>query len=278
MSARQRRLVSFAGTTLAIDYADAPIADLLEFLYRHIPESAAAQPDAVYRIVADAQTRQATLRRDGARIYQGAPDAMLAEQLLGDTCHEFAARCHAGLLFHAAGVAWRGEALLLPGAIGAGKTTLAGWLLTQGLHYLSDELMFAPTGSTHIQGFPRPLHLKARSDGTFPLALPTAPHDVQRAGSTALIAPTQLNPVAPVSNSLPLHLIIFPRYTPGSDVQMQPLSPAQAGLRLMECLVNARNLPDHGLADVVRLAQHAPAYQLHYADFSQIAGLIPRLW
>ena len=42
-------------------------------------------------------------------------------------------------------------------------------------------------------------------------------------------------------------------------------------------LVNARNLPDHGLSEVARLAQVAPAYRMSYADFGQIGERLEAL-
>jgi hypothetical protein len=60
-------------------------------------------------------------------------------------------------------------------------------------------------------------------------------------------------------------------------LELRPLSQAQAGLALMECLVNARNLPGHGFSEIVRLARAARAYQMSYADFAQIDDWIERL-
>jgi len=69
-------------------------------------------------------------------------------------------------------------------------------------------------------------------------------------------------------------LILFPHYAPDAEAEMEvrPLSKAQASLRLMASLVNARNLPDHGLSEVTRLARQAPAYELRYAELDQLAG------
>ncbi len=279
MTLTQRRQVSFAGTTLSIAYEDARITELLDFLYGHTPAASVAAPGPDYRIVVHAHTDQVTLRRDGARLYQGALDATFAEYLLGETCRQLAARSQGGMLFHAAGLGWRGKGLLLPGLIGAGKTTLAAWLLTQGLGYLSDELIFVLAQRNDMRGFARPLNLKVRAGGTFPLDVgETAgkPNAVRSTHQSALVAPTHLNPAVPL-NSLPVHAIVFPHYSPDTDLVLQPLSKAQAGLRLMACLVNARNLPEHGFPEITRLAQHAPAYALHYAHFAQLEGLVERL-
>jgi hypothetical protein len=69
-------------------------------------------------------------------------------------------------------------------------------------------------------------------------------------------------------------LILFPHYQPGASLNWRPLTKAQAGLHLMECLVNARNLPDHGFAEVARMAKMAPAYRLEYSRFDQLWPLL----
>ncbi|NJN95931.1 MAG: hypothetical protein HC875_18395 [Anaerolineales bacterium] len=45
----------------------------------------------------------------------------------------------------------------------------------------------------------------------------------------------------------------------------------------MQCLINARNLPEHGFPEIVRLAALAPAYKISYAHFDQIGGQIEML-
>lgn len=52
------------------------------------------------------------------------------------------------------------------------------------------------------------------------------------------------------------------------------LSGADAGLQLMQCAVNARNLADHGLAEIGRLARAVSAYRLTYGELSQAAAAL----
>jgi hypothetical protein len=72
-------------------------------------------------------------------------------------------------------------------------------------------------------------------------------------------------------------LIIFPCYQPAAQFDLQPLTKAQAGLELMKCLINARNLPGHGFAEISRLVKIAPAYKMSYANFEQVDNTIERL-
>jgi hypothetical protein len=84
-----------------------------------------------------------------------------------------------------------------------------------------------------------------------------------------LVSPDLVNFAGP-RDETPLSLIIFPRYAAGNEFELKRLSKAQAGLALMECLVNARNLPEHGFRELARLARTAPAFKMSYAHFDQI--------
>jgi hypothetical protein len=278
MSATHRRLISFAGSTVAVEYSGARMAAIVDFLYRYVPAESAVPPHVTYRMTPSGQPGRMALYRDDTLLYEGDSEPALADLLLGDSCHHLAQRSRGGLLFHAAGLAWRGQGLLLPGGIGAGKTTLAAWLVARGLDYLTDELVFVPHGADAMQTFTRPLNVKRTSR-------PALRSHFDFEGHTAHIVSTPHTDLIPLTllkrtNTLsepPVSLIVFPQYLPTSNLVWRPLSKAQAGLALMECLVNARNLPDYGFPEIVRLAKRAPAYHVRYTDFDQIGGRIEAL-
>lgn len=176
-----------------------------------------------------------------------------------------------GLLFHAAALSWHAHGLLLPGGTQAGKTTLSAWLLTQGFSYLSDELVYLPQGSAVMQAFSRPLNLRLKSLAALQAELALeltalTPSD----GMNTLIAPSCLG-AATVQAQANLKLIIFPCYAPEQPLRFTRLAKAEAALRLMEGLVNARNLAHHGFPDVTRLVREVPAYALSYSCFRQLS-------
>jgi hypothetical protein len=269
------RLVSFANSSLSIEYHGARPARIVEFLYRHIPTGASIPPCVTYRLIDSDHTGQLTLYRDVTLLYQGTHEAEVAELLLGDSGYHLAAASRGGLLFHAGALAWGDKGLLLPGAIGAGKTTLTAWLATRGLDYLSDEMVFIPYGSERIQSLTRPLNLKSASRPVLRryLDIDTRGGQVLSRPQGDLISPELLTPHIR-SQETPVALIIFPHYRPAGEFEWQPLSRAQAGLALMECLVNARNLPDHGFHKIARLARTAAAYRMSYTSFEQIGERI----
>jgi hypothetical protein len=172
------------------------------------------------------------------------------------------------LVVHAAAVAWKGKGLLLPGPTGVGKSTLAAWLTTKGFAYLTDELAYVPHGSLAIQGLPRPLHLRKASRAALESRVPTG------AGSSWLTSEVVglFQPIqrAPRIGRRELAVIVFPRYRRIGTFQFVPVSKARAGLLLMECLLNARNLPDHGFEAVTALVQRIPSFELAYTSFDEL--------
>jgi hypothetical protein len=285
MSRLQTRLVSFGGATLALEYSHTRAARVVDFLYQHLPGGDETPPHLTYRLLSMAEDRHLALYREDTLIYQGASEAALADLFLADTCRSLVAQSRGGLLFHAAGLAWQNKGLMLPGQMGAGKSTLTAWLLTKGFNYLTDELVFIAAGSTSMQTFPRPLNLKRSARSVLRDWLDFSDRDqLDPAGGDQILTgpqsdlapPTLLYPANTVSQPA-LRLIIFPHYQSEVEFEIQPLAKARAGLELMRCLVNARNLPEHGLPEIARLARQLPAYDLRYSSFARIGAQLENL-
>lgn len=273
----QRRTIRYAGSTVAIQYADS-VAEAIDFLFRRAPAGGDAEPEVTYRVVASNEGDDTTLFRGEAPLYRGSSIPTLAELLLGDVCHELAKGSQGGLLFHAAGLSCQGRGVLLPGGIGAGKTTLAAWLTAQGLDYLSDEMIFFARGSDRLTSFTRPLNLKHSSRPALQPVFDFEAHAERiLSHSRADLVPAELLNPHSQPGQPPLDLILFPRYEAGATFGLQRLTGAQTGLALMECLVNARNLPEHGFPEVVRLARSAPGYVLRYRCFEEIEDAVGEL-
>ena len=282
-----QRRIALGGVAVDVSSRGARAASLVDFLLRYmasrsapLSEEADGAPPLHYHLAFD-DRGVATLCRDGALIHTGDARGAVAELLLGEIGRHLAAHARAGPMFHAAAVALdRDRGVLLPGLIGAGKTTLAAWLLaSHGLSYLTDELVFVPRDTLAMRGFSRPLNVKLGGWEAL------RPHlvDVEASGEILsydgglLIAPSALTS-APTRATAQLHVILFPHYVPDAELEVRPLPKAQASLRLMACLVNARNLPDHGVTEVARLARRVPAYELRYAELDQLAGRLEPLF
>lgn len=260
----------------AVESEDARGARIIDFLFRDTPGSENPPPQATFRIVHSANEDRLALMQDGKLTIESESDAALAELLLGQMTFQFADQCGDGMIFHAAALGCNGRAILIPGGISRGKTTLTAQLVHKGLDYLTDELVYVPNGSDEISALTRPLSLKERTITRNLLRFDGHTHEILSNESGDLIPASLLGNVIPNAR-LVLGLFLFPHYQPETQIEFIQLTPAQTAFALMECLINARNLPDHGLSEAARLARLAPAYRLHYSQFEQIEEHIDRL-
>ncbi|GEM_PF-540093 len=272
------RWLSFAGSTVAVEYSSPQAAQIIDFLYQNIQANEQIAPHATYRLVCESKEpldnnpkAQFTLYRDETLVYEGDSEAVLAERFVGDTIYHLVDQSQGGLLFHAAALSWQGHGILLPASSGSGKTTLTAWLLTKGLSYLTDEVVFIPHHTSTMQTFTRPLNLKRSARPVLHAIFDFDSHaaDILSSDYADIVPSTLLGQANPLSEPA-VKLIIFPLYQADSDFVLQPLSKAQVGLELMQYLVNARNLPEHGFPEIARLARTVPAYKMRYGSFQQV--------
>jgi len=273
----ERRILAFAGSVVAIEYEGPVAAGVIDFLFGALPEpeNPPGEALATYSLSLGDGPDRLILRRDGIQIYEGNGRGFAADLLLARSSSDLAEKSTGGLLFHAAALELNGGMLLAPAGTGDGKSTFTLWMTTRGYGYLTDEAVFVPEGSDVACPFTRPLSLKKPSrsimEDSFDFVkngtqvLPSAESDLIR--PSALTRGTE-------KTELPVRLVIFPRYSSGVSSLWEPLTAAQTGHELMQCLVNARNLPDHGFSETVRLAKTAKGYKVTYSHFDQIAGEI----
>ena len=175
---------------------------------------------------------------------------------------------------HSGAVAVGDRCLLLPGASGSGKTTLTAWLVASGCQYLTDELTYLPQRSNYVEGFSQPLNVKTSGLGALSsyVTSDTQAAQILTTEAVALVPSDRLKR----SNTQPtiarprLAGIIFPTYKPGSPFSFTPLSRGRVGLRLMACVMNARNLVDHGFDQVAHIAGDVVGYEMDYSNLQQV--------
>ena len=81
------------------------------------------------------------------------------------------------------------------------------------------------------------------------------------------VSPARLG--ARVARSARPCALVLPAYHAGTRFDLRPLPKAQAATRLMGCLVNARERPQHGFEDVPGLVQALPAFAMTYSDLEE---------
>jgi HprK-related kinase A len=139
------------------------------------------------------------------------------------------------LLLHAAVVERHGRALILSGKPGAGKSTLTAGLVLRGWRLFSDEVAIIPTDRPEILPLPRPVSLKGPSIDLVRQLSPSAvigpTVDETRKGRVAHLRPPAESVARAAEPAVPAQ-VVFPQFVPGSRTELQPVSRAEALLRL----------------------------------------------
>jgi hypothetical protein len=275
------RRIAFAGSVLDIEYRGKSAERVLTFLFRDLAQAempGASDPSAhfTYRLETDPESGVLRLYSGVELERECTSEADMALYLVGQVCYQLASFSTGGLVMHAALVGQNGQGILLPGATGKGKSTLTAWLLRCGYDYLTDELVFMPNGEVQNgYGLARPLNIKKVT--CFLL------NDLFRISSASLrmmsnasvdLIPHELFGNGNVFMQIPICVVIFPCFQAGCAFELRRLSKAQAGFELMQCLINARNLLEHGFPNVINLARSIPAYQMVYGDFTAVEAAV----
>ena len=165
------------------------------------------------------------------------------------------------LLIHAgAVVAPTGEGIVLPGASGAGKTTLVAGLVRAGFRYLSDEAAAIDPVRRRLYPYPKALTVKQGITRLFPgFKLPDIPtgfvngqihlraEDIRRRSAGA---PCEVR------------FVIAPRYIEGAATEVVPISPAEAAVELGRNALNLSLYRARSLPVLVDLVRGARSYRL----------------
>jgi hypothetical protein len=273
VSIEQRRIVRLAESSVTLEMdLSGDVQRVANVVLPAVSESdAAATPlNVTLRLESDGSDHL-VLRRGELPVAKSGDAGHVATVLMDEVARALTSNCRRGLLFHAAAVGWRDHVVVLPGGTGAGKSTLAASLVRRGLTLLGDEI--ACLDDRHIVGsFARPFAFKPRGLAVARrwLAIEDAAGQTLETRLATLVPPCLIGRFD-YSPAWSAAAIVFPEWEEGRRFEVRPLSRAETALGLMASLVNARNLPGHGLADVVRLAQQIPGYRLRYSDADEVA-------
>lgn len=177
-------------------------------------------------------------------------------------------------LFHlhaACVVAPDGRSVLVPGASGAGKTTLASALVAAGFGYLGDDVVLVartPAGP-ELLAMPRAFHLTALTARAIPGAAARAGRRRSVAGKH-VVDPRLLFPGRERLRAPAPSASLFPAVASRPDTAVAPLAPVDALGRLLECsaLVAARGLPGAAahLATLAAIADGGRAFAVELGE------------
>ena len=185
--------------------------------------------------------------------------------LLWEANRQAIERTREPVLVHASAVARGGRAIVLPGPMGAGKSTVAAALVRAGLGYVTDEVVAIDAGTGRIRPYPKYLSLGAQ----LAELVPGPPPGVREyLGDQVLVAPDALRAGAwdPTAGPPAPALVVVPRYEPGASAALEPLDRATTLATLAQHAFHLSADCQRTLDVLDALVERAPGYSLVSGD------------
>jgi hypothetical protein len=170
------------------------------------------------------------------------------------------------LCIHAGVVAGARGLVAIPGASGAGKTTLVAALVRAGFSYVSDEVLAIDRATGQVTPFARPLALDRRSWDLLALPAATAP----AAGGESLIRPRDLG--SPSAGGTVTDVIATMRR--GPDTRIASASRGSAVTSLLAHAFNHYEDAAGSFRAVVSLVRAARIWIVEYRQAPQLAAAL----
>lgn len=195
------------------------------------------------------------------------------------------ARAHAYCQLHAATLSWRGQGVLFAAGSGSGKSTLAAGAMAAarreaGWRLLSDEFALIRRQTLELMPFAKALCIKAGSFSIVRgLGLPLfARRHYAKAtkGRVGFVTPADL-PGEAVGRPCPVRAVFFPQYMGDATPAAEPLSRAEAVVRLSEMIFNRHHLGPTALEILSAVVAGARCWQLTTGCLESTLDLVQSL-
>lgn len=203
--------------------------------------------------------------RDRVPVWGRAPLDLTRFHIIRECMDHFCTPSRVAAHLHAAAVAVDGQALILAGGSGQGKTTLAMALVASGGQLAADDHVALAVDGTNLLAFPAASAVKRGAwnlPGMQALDAGSGAGDASpRDGVRYIRVPRCVPAAAPV----PVAAIIFPDYAAGAAGSTTSMDPAQALAQLIQTGGRVSRL-NPSLAPLVALLARVPACHLRYGS------------
>jgi hypothetical protein len=182
------------------------------------------------------------VHRDQEELLRSESLGSVLDELERDIRFELVQESPRRIFVHAGTVGWRGQAIIVLGTSGAGKTTLVTELVRAGASYYSDEYAVLDSRG-RVHPFATALHI--RREGRKKQERRT----IEQLGGQAGRKP------------LPVGLVVAATFEPGTRSDLRPLSRASAMLEILRGSGTARSRPLPALEAIERAVSQAVLLQ-----------------
>lgn len=191
-----------------------------------------------------------------------------------------ATSAHRYMMLHAATVAFRNKAMILPGTPGSGKSTLSAALHLRGARLLSDEFGLMRPEKGDLLPMPRGIPLKNASIEAMLEFDPTAPmgptYPKTRKGRVRHLRPErdsqarQHEPAAP-------RWLVFPKYRSGAKETLRALPKTEAFRQLAFNCFNYKLLGETAFRAVAKITRQVDCYTFVFSRLDKATTMLEAL-
>lgn len=220
------------------------------------------------------------IRTEDGQVFTTFPEEATIAHLEWTMNWAIANRSHDYLMLHAAVLANRHGALILPASPGAGKSTLCAYLMHRGWRLLSDEFTLIRDLSLAIHPFPRLVPLKNQSIDVIRELVPEAklgpPIPGTHKGTVAHLQPTPAHLRAMHETAQP-RLMVFPRWEADAPLSLTPAARADCFVEITQNAFNYVLRGAEGFRLATALTDAVTPFRLRYSQLPEAAAALDAL-
>lgn len=184
------------------------------------------------------------------------------------------------LTLHAAVLEKSGACVILPAESGSGKSTLTAILANNGWRLLSDEMTLISLKDLSITSLARPVSLKNNSINLIKKRFPEAifsdiVDDTNKGTISHMKAPS--NSIQNVLTKAKATTIIFPKYTPTVDSELNKKEKGSAFMEIIENSFNYNLLAIDGFLTLSKLVEDCDTYSFNYSKVESAIKVFQKL-
>ncbi|MEN9726958.1 MAG: hypothetical protein RL434_1324 [Pseudomonadota bacterium] len=220
------------------------------------------------------------IRLEDGQVFTTFPENATIAHLEWTLNWAIANRSHQFLMLHAGVLANAYGGLILPAEPGAGKSTLCAYLMHRGWRLLSDEFTLLRDEGLEIYPFPRLLPIKNAAIAVIREQVPEARFGPEipgtHKGTVAHLQPPD-EAILRMHETASPRLMIFPRYTPDTPLEITPVPRAQCFVEITQNAFNYVLRGEEGFRIAAALTERVRAFQLRYNDLERAATALDDL-